>query len=56
MAIDKIYENFTQTVTDVPDGASMMLGNFAGPGGTPYFLINALVDKEAFGPLDLDIG
>lgn len=42
MAINKIYESFAQAVADVPDGATIMLGNFAGPGGIPYYLIKAL--------------
>ena len=47
MAVDKIYESFAQAVSDIPDEASIMLGNFAGPGGTPYFLIKALREQGA---------
>jgi len=39
---NKIFESFDKAVADVPDGATIMLGNFAGPGGTPYYLIHAL--------------
>jgi len=39
---NKIFESFDAAVKDVPDGATIMLGNFAGPGGTPYYLIHAL--------------
>lgn len=42
MPIDKVIETFEEAVADVPDGAVIMIGNFAGPGGTPYFLLHAL--------------
>ena len=47
MAIDKIVTTFEEAVVDVPDGAVVMIGNFAGPGGTPYYLIHALQSQEA---------
>ncbi len=47
MAINKVYNSFAEAVADVPDGASIMLGNFAGPGGTPANLIKALYDQGA---------
>jgi 3-oxoacid CoA-transferase A subunit len=47
MAINKIYENFDKAVADVPNGATILLGNFAGPGGTPYYLIHALKKQGA---------
>jgi 3-oxoacid CoA-transferase subunit A len=34
-------------VADVKDGSMIFLGNFAGPGGTPFFLIKALRDQGA---------
>ncbi|MGB2583042.1 MAG: CoA transferase subunit A, partial [Dehalococcoidia bacterium] len=34
-------------VLDVPDGAVIMMGNFAGPGGTPNYLIQALCKQGA---------
>jgi len=40
--IDKVVDSFDRAVADVPDGAVIMLGNFAGPGGTPFYLIRAL--------------
>ncbi len=40
--LNKRTETFDEAVADVPDGAVIMLGNFAGPGGTPYYLIQAL--------------
>ena len=40
--MDKVLETFDQAVADVPDGAVIMMGNFAGPGGTPFYLIQAL--------------
>ena len=47
MPVNKIVETFEEAVRDVPDGATIMLGNFAGPGGTPYYLIKALCDQGA---------
>ena len=47
MPINKILDSFEEAVRDVPDGATIMLGNFAGPGGTPYFLVTALRQQGA---------
>ena len=47
MPVNKIIETFEQAVADVPDGATIMLGNFAGPGGTPFYLIQALHKQGA---------
>ncbi len=47
MAINKIYETFDKAVADIPDSAVVLIGNFAGPGGTPYFLIQALARQGA---------
>lgn len=45
--ISKVVETFDEAVADIPDGAVIMIGNFAGPGGTPYFLIHALQRQGA---------
>ena len=45
--IDKEFQDFDYTVADIPDGATIMIGNFAGPGGTPCCLIHALRRKGA---------
>jgi 3-oxoacid CoA-transferase A subunit len=47
MAINKIYSSFKEAVADVKDGSVVFIGNFAGPGGTPFFLIKALRDQGA---------
>lgn len=45
--INKVVDTFDQAVADVPDGAVIMIGNFAGPGGTPFYLIRALRKQGA---------
>ena len=47
MTINKIYSSFKEAVADVKDGSVIFIGNFAGPGGTPFFLIKALRDQGA---------
>ena len=47
MPLNKIVATPSEAVADVPDGATIMIGNFAGPGGTPYYLIQALRDHGA---------
>ena len=47
MPIDKIIETFDEAVGDIPDGSTILIGNFAGPGGTPYYLIQALRKQGA---------
>ena len=47
MSINKIVETFDEAVADVFDGAIVLIGNFAGPGGTPYYLIQALRKQGA---------
>ncbi len=42
MGLSKIFTSFDDAVADIRDGSTIMIGNFAGPGGTPYFLIHAL--------------
>ena len=49
MAIDKVAKNFDEAVSDIPDGATLMIDGFAGPGGTPQNLIRALRDHGARG-------
>ncbi len=43
--INKVYDSFEAAVVDVPDGAVIMMGNFAGPGGFPLNLCRAIHDK-----------
>ncbi|MFC2035710.1 CoA transferase subunit A [Chloroflexota bacterium] len=45
--INKEYSSFETAVADIPDGAVIMMGNFAGPGGFPLNLCRALRDKAA---------
>ncbi|MBT9166615.1 MAG: 3-oxoadipate CoA-transferase subunit A [Chloroflexi bacterium] len=45
--INKIIETFEEAVADITDGAVIMIGNFAGPGGFPYYLIQALKKQGA---------
>lgn len=45
--MNKVFETFDEAVRDVPDGAVIMIGNFAGPGGTPFYLIQALRKQGA---------
>ena len=35
MAINKVFASFDEAVADIPDGATLMIDGFAGPGGTP---------------------
>jgi 3-oxoadipate CoA-transferase alpha subunit len=45
--MNKVFQTFDEAVRDVPDGAVIMIGNFAGPGGTPFYLIQALCKHGA---------
>ncbi|MFC2047355.1 CoA transferase subunit A [Chloroflexota bacterium] len=45
--MNKIVNTFGEAVADIADSASIMMGNFAGPGGTPYYLIHALRKQGA---------
>ena len=47
MAVSKVLSSFDEAVADVPDGATIMIDGFAGPGGTPQNLISALRDQGA---------
>ena len=46
MMINKIYGSFEEAIADVFDGAVIMVGTFAGPGGFPYFLVKALAKQK----------
>jgi 3-oxoacid CoA-transferase subunit A len=52
MSVNKVYPSFDEAVADIPDGASIMIGGFGGPGGCPQNLIKAL-DRQ--GAKDLTI-
>lgn len=45
----KIFKTFEESVSDVPDGASVMIGGFGGSGGQPTRLMLALVEHGARG-------
>jgi 3-oxoacid CoA-transferase subunit A len=49
MAINKVMPSFAEAVADIPDGATIMIDGFAGPGGTPQNLIRALREQGARG-------
>ena len=48
----KVYVTFAEAVADIPNGASIMIGHFGGPGGMPMHLLRALRDH---GSKDLTI-
>ena len=45
--MSEIARSFSEAVADIPDGATLMIDGFAGPGGTPQNLIRALRDHGA---------
>jgi 3-oxoacid CoA-transferase subunit A len=47
MPINKVVASFEAAVADIPDGATLMIDGFAGPGGTAQNLIRALRDHGA---------
>jgi len=47
MAVNKLMNSFDEAVADIPDGSIILIGNFAGPGGTPFYLIQALRKQGA---------
>ena len=44
---DKVYESGSQAVRDIPDGATIMIDGFAGPGGMAHYLLVSLRDQGA---------
>ena len=47
MPINKVYASCEEAVADIFDGASIMVGGFAGPGGVPQNLLVALRNQGA---------
>ncbi|MCS7206505.1 MAG: 3-oxoacid CoA-transferase subunit A [Dehalococcoidia bacterium] len=47
MPIRKVVPTFREAVADIPDGATLFLDGFGGPGGMPHFLILALWEHGA---------
>ena len=45
----KVYGSGLDALADVPDGAVVMIDGFAGPGGTPHYLLTSLRDNGAKG-------
>ena len=44
---EKVYSSGLAALDDVPDGAVVMIDGFAGPGGTPHYLLTSLRDHGA---------
>ncbi len=47
LPVNKLCESGLAAVSDVPNGAVVMIDGFAGPGGTPHYLLTALRDHGA---------
>ncbi len=47
MPINKVFSSFAEAVSDIPNGATILLDGFAGPGGMASNLIKALRDHGA---------
>lgn len=47
MPRSKVFPTAREAVADVPDGASIAVSSFAGPGGMPHFLLLALWEQGA---------
>jgi len=47
MVPEKVCNSFAEAVADIPDGATVMVGGFTGPGGLPQNLILALRNQGA---------
>lgn len=43
----KVFSSGLSAVSDVPNGAVVMIDGFAGPGGTPHYLLTSLRDHGA---------
>ena len=48
-SFSKVYPSGAEAVADMPDGATVMIDGFAGPGGMPHYLMVALRDHGANG-------
>ena len=48
-SFSKVYSSGAAAVSDMPDGAVVMIDGFAGPGGMPHYLMVALRDHGAKG-------
>ena len=46
MPINKVVPSFDEAVTDVFDGAVLLIGGFGGPGECPSYLISAVARRE----------
>lgn len=44
---EKVFASGLDALGDLPDGATVMIDGFAGPGGTPHYLLTALRDHGA---------
>ena len=44
---EKVYPSGLAALADLPDGAVVMIDGFAGPGGTPHYLLTSLRDHGA---------
>lgn len=47
MAAKKAVAICNEAVADIPDGAIILIGDFAGSGSTPYYLIQASLMQGA---------
>ena len=47
--MDRIFNTFSESVSDVPNGASVMIGGFGGSGGQPTRLMLALAEHGVRG-------
>jgi 3-oxoacid CoA-transferase A subunit/3-oxoacid CoA-transferase B subunit len=46
-AAGKVFASGLDALSDLPDGAVVMIDGFAGPGGTPHYLLTSLRDHGA---------
>lgn len=44
---EKVFASGLHALSDLPDGAIVMIDGFAGPGGTPHYLLTSLRDHGA---------
>ncbi len=47
--VNKVFSSGLEAVRDMPDGSTVMIDGFAGPGGMPHYLMVALRDHGARG-------